>query len=276
VKTSTSLPGMLLYLSCRACLLPQGPSTKTLKAYIALVAIVLGSHALCPPLIAGGHKHSGLRLLSDWAALASMRCRRHVPHLWLGLWLSTWKSRLGAACTDVSFSAGVDFGAGCTLPFSLCERPQCTVLPALAEALGTGRQQRRLTHSPCRVLHRETVRLIRRLHQFDVMRANKAPFAFGLEPRVPFLDKAFLDTSMTIDPTEKMVRPVETSLCCGCSACQESHFETPVLLSCCRASWARPRSAAALDLHRCCAGEAVFWICDTLPAESGQKNAATQ
>ena len=52
----------------------------------------------------------------------------------------------------------------------------------------------------------ETVRLIRRLHQFDVMRANKAPFAFGLEPRVPFLDKAFLETSMGIDPADKMVR----------------------------------------------------------------------
>ncbi len=50
------------------------------------------------------------------------------------------------------------------------------------------------------------MRLIRRLHQFDVMRANKAPFAFGLEPRVPFLDKAFLDTSMTFDAAEKMVR----------------------------------------------------------------------
>ena len=45
-----------------------------------------------------------------------------------------------------------------------------------------------------------------RLHQFDVMRANKAPFAWGLEPRVPFLDKAFLDVSMGIDPAEKMVR----------------------------------------------------------------------
>ena len=52
---------------------------------------------------------------------------------------------------------------------------------------------------------RETVRLIKRLHQYDVMRANKAPFAFGLEPRVPFLDKEFLDVSMTLDPADKMV-----------------------------------------------------------------------
>ena len=55
---------------------------------------------------------------------------------------------------------------------------------------------------------RETVRLIKRLHQYDVMRANKAPFAFGLEPRVPFLDKEFLDVSMTLDPADKMVPPL--------------------------------------------------------------------
>lgn len=52
---------------------------------------------------------------------------------------------------------------------------------------------------------RETVRKVTRLHQWDVARANKAPFAFGLEPRVPFLDKAFLATSMSIDPQDKMV-----------------------------------------------------------------------
>ena len=57
----------------------------------------------------------------------------------------------------------------------------------------------------CVCCRSETVRLIKRLHQYDVMRANKAPFAFGLEPRVPFLDKAFLDTSMSIAPADKMV-----------------------------------------------------------------------
>ena len=60
---------------------------------------------------------------------------------------------------------------------------------------------------------RETVRLIKRLHQYDVMRANKAPFAFGLEPRVPFLDKEFLDVSMTLDPADKMVCPVRHKPC---------------------------------------------------------------
>ena len=60
---------------------------------------------------------------------------------------------------------------------------------------------------------RETVRLIKRLHQYDVMRANKAPFAFGLEPRVPFLDKEFLDVSMTLDPADKMVWSVRHEPC---------------------------------------------------------------
>eukprot|EP00884_Botryococcus_braunii_P006202 jgi/Botrbrau1/15583/Bobra.0288s0002.1 len=58
-------------------------------------------------------------------------------------------------------------------------------------------------------LHRETVRKVERLHQWDVLRANKAPFAWGLEPRVPFLDRNFLDISMTIDPREKMCNMAE-------------------------------------------------------------------
>lgn len=43
-----------------------------------------------------------------------------------------------------------------------------------------------------------------RLHQWDVLRANKAPFAFGLETRVPFLDKQFLQVAMSIDAAHKM------------------------------------------------------------------------
>lgn len=54
--------------------------------------------------------------------------------------------------------------------------------------------------------HQETVRLVKRLHQWDVMRANKAPFSFGIEARVPFLDKEFLQLAMNINPREKMVR----------------------------------------------------------------------
>jgi len=52
--------------------------------------------------------------------------------------------------------------------------------------------------------HRETVRKVTRLHQWDVLRANKASFAWGLESRVPFLDKEFLQVAMNIDPREKM------------------------------------------------------------------------
>ena len=61
---------------------------------------------------------------------------------------------------------------------------------------------------------RETVRKVERLHLWDVARANKSPFAFGIEPRVPFLDKAFLETSMSIDPQDKMVRCTHTSQVC--------------------------------------------------------------
>ena len=51
------------------------------------------------------------------------------------------------------------------------------------------------------------MRKVSRLHQWDVLRANKAPFAFGIEPRVPFLDKQFLEVCMNLDPQLKMVRP---------------------------------------------------------------------
>jgi asparagine synthase (glutamine-hydrolysing) len=53
--------------------------------------------------------------------------------------------------------------------------------------------------------HRETVRLLARLHQFDVMRVNKAPMAWGVEVRVPYLDREFLDVAMALDPREKMI-----------------------------------------------------------------------
>ncbi|QDZ19047.1 asparagine synthase [Chloropicon primus] len=55
-----------------------------------------------------------------------------------------------------------------------------------------------------REFHRESVRKTTRLHQWDVLRANKATMANGLEARVPFLDKEVLDLLMTIDPSAKM------------------------------------------------------------------------
>ncbi|KAL6640596.1 hypothetical protein ACP70R_021719 [Stipagrostis hirtigluma subsp. patula] len=55
--------------------------------------------------------------------------------------------------------------------------------------------------------HRETCRKIKALHQYDCLSANKATSAWGLEARVPFLDKEFINEAMNIDPEWKMVRP---------------------------------------------------------------------
>ncbi|AWL11532.1 Asparagine synthase (glutamine-hydrolyzing) [Saliniradius amylolyticus] len=52
--------------------------------------------------------------------------------------------------------------------------------------------------------HEETVRKIDRLHMFDCARANKATCAWGLEARVPFLDKNFVDVAMRLNPKDKM------------------------------------------------------------------------
>ncbi|CAN6470393.1 unnamed protein product [Victoria cruziana] len=55
---------------------------------------------------------------------------------------------------------------------------------------------------------RETCHKIKALHQYDCLRANKATSAWGLEVRVPFLDKEFMNVAMDIDPEWKMVRPL--------------------------------------------------------------------
>lgn len=52
--------------------------------------------------------------------------------------------------------------------------------------------------------HEETVRKLAALHMFDCARANKAMAAWGVEARVPFLDKKFLDVAMRINPKDKM------------------------------------------------------------------------
>lgn len=54
--------------------------------------------------------------------------------------------------------------------------------------------------------HEETVRKLGKLHLYDCLRANKSLCAWGVEGRVPFLDKEFLDVAMRIDPEEKMVK----------------------------------------------------------------------
>lgn len=48
---------------------------------------------------------------------------------------------------------------------------------------------------------------IKALHQYDCLRANKATSAWGIEARVPFLDKEFINCAMAIDPEWKMVKP---------------------------------------------------------------------
>mmetsp|Transcript_3760 Transcript_3760/g.5529 ORF Transcript_3760/g.5529 Transcript_3760/m.5529 type:complete len:570 (-) Transcript_3760:170-1879(-) len=52
----------------------------------------------------------------------------------------------------------------------------------------------------------ETVDKLDRLHMYDCLRANKAMSAWGVEPRVPFLDVDFLKLAMKIDPAEKMIK----------------------------------------------------------------------
>lgn len=54
--------------------------------------------------------------------------------------------------------------------------------------------------------HRETCHKIKALHQYDCLRANKATSAWGLEARVPFLDKEFINVAMSIDPESKMIQ----------------------------------------------------------------------
>ena len=63
-----------------------------------------------------------------------------------------------------------------------------------------------------REFHEELVRKLDALHLYDCLRANKSMMAWGVEARVPFLDREFLDVAMAIDARHKMVdraaRPV--------------------------------------------------------------------
>lgn len=53
--------------------------------------------------------------------------------------------------------------------------------------------------------HQETVRKLDKLHMYDCLRANKSLAAWGIEGRVPFLDKEFMDVAMRINPKDKMI-----------------------------------------------------------------------
>ena len=55
-----------------------------------------------------------------------------------------------------------------------------------------------------RDFHEETVRKLSKLHMYDCLRANKSLSAWGVEGRVPFLDKEFLDVAMRTNPKAKM------------------------------------------------------------------------
>ena len=55
-----------------------------------------------------------------------------------------------------------------------------------------------------RAFHEETVRKLSKLHLYDCLRANKSLSAWGVEGRVPFLDKEFLDIAMRLNPESKM------------------------------------------------------------------------
>ena len=54
--------------------------------------------------------------------------------------------------------------------------------------------------------HEETVRKLSKLHMYDCLRANKSLAAWGIEGRVPFLDKEFMDVAMRINPEDKMIK----------------------------------------------------------------------
>jgi len=61
-----------------------------------------------------------------------------------------------------------------------------------------------------RAFHEETVSKLDMLHKFDCLRANKSMAAWGVEARVPFLDREFLDVAMSLDPECK--RPSEEKM----------------------------------------------------------------
>ena len=58
-----------------------------------------------------------------------------------------------------------------------------------------------------KAFHEETVRKLSKLHYYDCLRANKSLSAWGVEGRVPFLDKEFLDVAMRTNPEAKMCGP---------------------------------------------------------------------
>ncbi|MFC6267991.1 asparagine synthase B [Frigoriflavimonas asaccharolytica] len=57
--------------------------------------------------------------------------------------------------------------------------------------------------------HEETVRKLGKLHLYDCLRANKSLMSWGIEGRVPFLDKEFMDVAMNVNPKDKLINKAE-------------------------------------------------------------------
>ena len=60
--------------------------------------------------------------------------------------------------------------------------------------------------------HEENVRKLKKLHLYDCLRANKSLMSWGIEGRVPFLDKEFMDVAMRLNPKDKMVTAHEPKI----------------------------------------------------------------
>ena len=78
-----------------------------------------------------------------------------------------------------------------------------------------------------RAFHEETVRKLSKLYLYDCLRANKSLAAWGVEGRVPFLDKEFLDVAMRLNPEAKM--------CPGKTIEKKSYAK--LLPTCCLKAW---------------------------------------
>ncbi len=102
--------------------------------------------------------------------------------------------------------------------------------------------------------HEETVRKLLALHMYDCARANKAMAAWGVEARVPFLDKHFLDVAMRINPEDKM--------------CGNGKMEKHILRECFAPYL--PPSVAWRQKEQFSDGVGYSWI-DTLKASANQQ-----
>ena len=102
--------------------------------------------------------------------------------------------------------------------------------------------------------HEETVRKLLALHMYDCARANKAMSAWGVEARVPFLDKKFLDVAMRINPKDKM--------------CGNGKMEKQILRECFESYL--PHSVAWRQKEQFSDGVGYSWI-DTLKEVASQQ-----